>query len=135
MTNLDSILNAADRASVIEANFERLDPLLDAPAPPTPGPDDNTRYKDGQFQIWDSVAALADPTKPWRALTAEGGVLGLSDPILDASTGSDEPDNTRYKDGQFQIWDSVAALADPTKPWRALTAEGGVLGLTAPITD
>lgn len=39
------------------------------------------RFKDGQLQLWDAGYAAADASKPWAALTATNGVLGLSDPI------------------------------------------------------
>ncbi|MDB6024152.1 MAG: hypothetical protein JWM68_375 [Verrucomicrobiales bacterium] len=82
MNILGDLTDAADRAAVAQANFEKIETLLTIFLGLNPN-DNNTRWKDGQFQVWDSVAAAADATKPWRALTAENGVPGYSDPIDD----------------------------------------------------
>ncbi len=82
MTYLNTILNAADRAAAIEANFEIIDTLLKqllgGSAAGT-----SYRFKDGQLQFWDPAAAAADATKPWRAPVLNDSQLGWSDPISD----------------------------------------------------
>ncbi len=40
----------------------------------------------------------------------------------------------RFKDGQFQWWDAIAYAADNTKPWRAISVDGGIIAASAPIT-
>lgn len=99
----------------------------------------NYRLADGQFQMWDAVAAAATPLTPWRALGCNAGQLFWSDPIADAGANLDlvfNPNaNYRLVDGQFQIWDQAQILIDPSRPWRALGVNGGGSVLSNPISN
>lgn len=79
MTTLNTIENAANKAAVIEANFELIDALLTLLANGT----GNIRIKDNNLQVKDNtaVADVGNTTHHWRTLSGDDGILGLSEAL------------------------------------------------------
>ena len=78
------------------------------------------------------------------ALQAKVGITGsanaaaldaLVNKILGAIFNTGGSQKTRFKDGQFQIWDDGYAASDITHPWAAFTANNGALELSGPIAN
>lgn len=72
-----------------------------------------------------------DVEAPWRIITAPGGVPTASvEAYGDDDFGAYYSGTPTYRltFGEILLWDSTAAASDSSKPWRPLSATGGVLG-------
>jgi hypothetical protein len=79
-----------------------------------------------------------DVEKPWRILTAPGGVPTTSETAYAATDFSQyisTPPTYRPGLDNMLVWDTTAAAADATKPWRPLTVTGDALSTGAVADD